>query len=1425
MFPSDKKRGQSSELERRSGELCKKDAEQHSQSTIHTQQLHPSTNSLHSPLQKPPCTVPKEQHQLNRTSNTAISQNPSVTITPSMKHTTPHVSASINSPLIAPTNTVTTAVFPCSSNNNVNQNGFPVSTNSSIVPDNSSNVPSSYPNDEVSAAEVSAWISTLTEASVERAIYAGEQVGYDQNEIQQIAEHMAFDETAIPIVHVPNDNRPYIQLRANNVQAHPLLDCGAMVCVISYVDESELEKYQTPTYPCSMSITTVTKAQHRVTGVMWLNYEVTDTRRACIPTVVMQSHRSYFIVGINFFNALNILFGWGDICSCSPMVQPWNPNMHRSVEETKLIPSTIRAIQSNERDDTPSEPQTESEKSGIQANEVGSGAQTRDSTATNLIEYVHTDALEICDMAISPDVSMGMVGLSNRISTCQLNRLKLGLRKNAPPIESLKGSFERQVIKSDKFDKARECVNNIRNSQHHRHVYTRYEAELNECDWTNDVVDELVQAPANASIAEFALSLLVGMPKPSIQVSEIVTQPTISTAEGPDDTWADVQPPKHCCVTEPHVLTEAQQAELDKVMAEFPYTNETGVLNYTPVYTQRINTGDAPPEMRRQYQMSPYVLVEVEKEIEKLIERGIVEPIDYSAWRWPILWVKKKTGGGRICVDARGLNKITVRDAYPTLKADVILQNLPNAKFISCLDMTSAFHQIEIHPDDRDKTAFAVGHRFYRYKRALMGFTNSPADLAKVLDKVFGDMMPHVYHYVDDFIILSATFEEHVKLLKEVARRLREANLTISRDKSVFCHKKVTFLGYALSEQGLTANPERVQPILDYKRPETVKEMRRLLGMIGYYRRFLPNIAKTLAPLTELTRGESKTRIKWNEQAEKAFGQVKEALMSPSILAPADYRLPYKIYTDASLTAGAAVLTQIQNGQEKVIAFHSAKFSPTQQNYSATERECLAVLTGVEKFRPYIDGVQFTVVTDHASLKWLQSLKEPHGKLARWAMRLQAFDIVFEHRPGSQMTVPDALSRSVEAIDLSQSGNELTTDKWYRKMKELAEEKAVTRYKISNGLLYHCGRFDIRLGERRWSICVPKEKVKDILAEQHDSASHAGYWKTLRNIQRLYYWPCMYEEVSNYVKQCSVCRQTKHTNESTRVPMGEYRDPISVGRVISLDLVGPLPPAKTTRHQWLIVAVDVFSKYVFARTCTKATTNVITEFLEKEIFYKFETPEVMITDNGAQFTSDLFKSFLKEHGVQHILTPNYHPQSNPVESSNKNIKQMLRAELISKMNHIDWASYVQKVVMRINTTPRHPTGFSPHFLAYGREKVLKGTEHRAINDENPNCVERDSDKSELIYQQAAEEARHRFEQNKARYNLRATVRKFAAGDIVYIKNQKQSSAANNYTQKLAPIRREVYVKCSVPGTNDMYELMDQQKKFVGVYHASEIHAR
>lgn len=709
--------------------------------------------------------------------------------------------------------------------------------------------------------------------------------------------------------------------------------------------------------------------------------------------------------------------------------------------------------------------------------------------------------------------------------------------------------------------------------------------------------------------------------------------------------------------------------------------------------------------------------------------------------------------------------------------------------------MTQAFHQIPIAEHDRIKTAFAVGSQFYCYKRAIMGFTNSPADLAKMLDKIFHDLMPKVFHYVDDFIILSDTFEEHMSLLCEVAERLRQANLTISKSKSLFCHSKLTFLGYVLAENGLSANLERIAPILEYQRPRTVKELRRFVGLITWYRRFIHNVAEILAPLTNMLKGDNQRIIEWDEAAEKAFEVTKKCLMSPAILAHADYQLPFRIYTDASLVAGAGILTQVQKGVERVIAFHSVKFSRTQQNYSATERECLAVLSSVEKFRPYIDGVPFTVITDHASLKWLQNLKEPHGKLARWSVRLQAFDITFEHRPGRLMTVPDALSRAVEMIDLAPDIP--TKDPWYIKCKDLALTGKADRYKYVNGFLYHRGKYDTHSGDRLWTICVPSEQIEDVLKEKHNEAAHTGAWKTLAIVQSTYYFPNMQQYVWDFVAKCQVCRLAKPSTEGTKAPTGQYRNPQRIGRVLSIDLVGPLPASKVVKHMYIIVCVDAFSRYVFTKSITRANSQAIIDFLLKDIFYRFDTPKVIITDNGKQFISQVFEEFLKKHKIRHETTPFYHPQANMVEATNKSIKTMLRSTLMeSHQDHVDWAGNLPFVTMVANTTSHSSTGHSPFYIVFGREKMHTGDEHRILAGANLP-VDQSIDRKTLIHQQAAEQQRASFENNKKKYDMRTRERQFKEGDIVYVTNPKLSSKSDDYSRKLAPVKRTAVVKSKI----------------------------
>lgn len=883
-----------------------------------------------------------------------------------------------------------------------------------------------------------------------------------------------------------------------------------------------------------------------------------------------------------------------------------------------------------------------------------------------------------------------------------------------------------------------------------------------------------------------------------------------------DDTEAI--PVKNASVSIPHQLTTEQRHMLSTVLQLFRHTAEAGTLNKTTKIEHIIDTEDAKPIMKKQYPFSPYIMEKVQAELDKMLERDIIMTIEYSPWRAPILAVDKKDGGCRVCLDARELNRVTVPNAYPITDVNYILSRIRKARYLSSIDLSQAFFQIPLEKNSRYKTAFAFGNQLYCFKRMTMGLRNSPATLAVLVDTIFRDLYPYAFAYVDDFIICTETFEEHLRILTIIAKRLADAGLTISPNKSYFCCKRLEFLGYVLSEEGLSANPEKVSALHNFPRPETAKEARRFIGAAGWYRKFIPDFAEVSAPIHDLYKGNKKGKIEWTEAAEQAFLILKQRLTSTPVLAMADYTLPFKIYSDASLLAGAAVLTQEFPEGERVIQYFSKKFTRPEQNYSASERECLAVLLAVEKFRPYVEGVQFTVVTDHSALRWLMSIKDPKGRLARWAIRLQAFDMKIEYKAGKHMELPDALSRAIALIDIQPDD---TQDQWYNSMMEKASKHPLDKYKVENGKLYHRLKFTTYSGERLWTLCVPTEKRLEVLKEHHDDYSHQGVWKTYHRVKMYYYWPDMQESVYQYVRKCSICRQVKPSNENTRTTHGSYREPKAPGRQLSIDLVGKLPMSKN-QNQYLFVVLDCFSRYAFVKPIRFATSTVIIQYLKEVVFMQNGCPEIIISDNGKQFIGHAFEEMCQSYNIQHWKTPVYHPKANQVESTNKNIKMALKTYVMNDSNHGNWEKHIAKVVHDLNTTPHTSTGHTPFYLNFGREHIRDGKEYSHLMDSNPfHCL--DSNRLNDIREESREKQGDTYEETKVRQSGRTKTRHFPIGAEVFIPNNKLSSAGVKYNAKLAPGKLRAYVKKKI-GENT-YELVDPHNKPIGVHHADHIMTR
>lgn len=362
-----------------------------------------------------------------------------------------------------------------------------------------------------------------------------------------------------------------------------------------------------------------------------------------------------------------------------------------------------------------------------------------------------------------------------------------------------------------------------------------------------------------------------------------------------------------------------------------------------------------------------------------------------------------------------------------------------------------------------------------------------------------------------------------------------------------------------------------------------------------------------------------------------------------------DYSKGFIIHTDASDLGIGGILVQGEGDEERVIAYMSQKLSSAERKYQTTERECLAVISAIEKFRAYVEGVKFTVVTDHASLLWLKNLKDPAGRLGRWALRLQAYDFNFVHRKGSQMVVADALSRAINAIDLTSFSQ--TDDSWYLLLKKGIEEKPekYQKFRIENNVIYkHC-----QIGTKNhgftasWRIIIPKSHRQEVLKQCHDDplSAHGGYFKTIDRVRREYFWPKMDEDVRKYVNQCRVCLASKASNVNQVAPMGKQRESTRPWQMLYLDFISPLPRSKNG-FTFILTVLDSFSKFVHIHPLRAATAASLIKFLEDRIFLTFGVPEVIIADNGSQFTSGMFKKFLELYKVKLWLTPIYHAQCN-----------------------------------------------------------------------------------------------------------------------------------------------------------------------------------
>lgn len=884
-------------------------------------------------------------------------------------------------------------------------------------------------------------------------------------------------------------------------------------------------------------------------------------------------------------------------------------------------------------------------------------------------------------------------------------------------------------------------------------------------------------------------------------------------------------------------LSLKDKSEINSIVSEYFDSIKDIRLGCTPLVEHSIKIPlEIPPIKSKNYPVSHFMQKKIDEEVTKMLELGVIEQSE-SGWSFPILMVPKSDNSLRFCVDFRKLNNVTEKWAYPLPNINSILDKLVNAKYLTTLDIQSAYWQIKIENDSKKYTSFSIpGRGLFQFKRMPFGLTNAPATFQALVDKLLGpELEPYCFKYLDDVVIVTPDIKTHFKILREVLQRIKKAGLTLNRDKCKFCRSELKFLGYVINRHGMHVDPQKVSAIVDMASPKRAKDIRRLLGMVSWYRRFIPNLSTIIAPLTNLTRKHAK--FVWSSDCEQSFQTIKNKLVSAPILSCPNFDYDFTLQCDASAYGLGAVLSQYYEGKEHVICYLSRSMTLCERKYTVTERECLAVIWAIEKGRCYLEGQHFTVITDHHSLLWLHNLKNPHGRLARWALRLQQFDYTIIHRPGKEHVVPDCLSRLNPPEISNITMNEDNLDNWYKNMCDRVKTNPLKfpdwRVSDDNKLYKQIENTKFLDNFSSWKLVLPKASRNDIMNKYHDNpitGGHLGIFKTYHKILSKYYWPGMKSDISRYVNRCKICCEQKPEQRMKAGMMGTKPKVERCWQYVATDIIGPLPRS-SKGNQYILVYCDYFSKFSLFFPMRRATANKVVELIQNA-FLLFGIPEYLRADNGVQYKSKEFLKFLNKYNVKFLTNPLYHPEPNFTERTNRVIKTMISCYVGE--NHKTWDVNLQELACAYRISQSEVTGSSPYFINFGCEMITDGLEYQSEREKGMHVVsegieglttETDLNQKVSKLKQlrtfVKENLMKAHEKTKHQYNLRHRPIKFDPGDLVWKKEYSLSDSSKHFTAKLGKKFTGPYKIKTKLGIN-VYELEDQQGKSKGNWHIKDL---
>ncbi len=767
---------------------------------------------------------------------------------------------------------------------------------------------------------------------------------------------------------------------------------------------------------------------------------------------------------------------------------------------------------------------------------------------------------------------------------------------------------------------------------------------------------------------------------------------------------------------------------------------------------------DAKPVIRPTYSMSAKELEELSKQLNDLETAGYIRP-SKSPYASPVLFVKKKDGTTRMCIDYRALNSLTIKNRYPLPRIDELFDRLQGSKYFTKLDLRQGYHQIRISESDIEKTAFRCRYGHYEYLVMPFGLTNAPATFMHLMHQILRPFLDKsVIVFLDDILIYSKTLEDHQRQVREVLELLRQNKLCAKESKCEIYQRSVEFLGHRIDEHGLHMMTEKLDAIRDWPQLTKVDDIRSFLGLCGFYRRFIKDFSKIASPLTELLQKDKP--FVWNEPQKKAFQQLKDTMMKQPVLTLPDSSKPFVLTTDASGYAVGATLSQDQGNGLRPIAYLSKKMNSHELNYPVHEQELLAIIISMSVWRQYLHGNPFTlrVLTDHHSLQWLKTQPHLSQRQTRWVEKLAEYDFKIEYQEGKKNVVADALSRRPDHRQINESSSSpspvltVITESVSIPPKEFLQrlQSSYNHDPLCQSIFKDPSKYTeytidphgiIRLDGRTVIPATDNSLKADILHECHDipTSGHLGSAKTLELVKRQFYWNAMDKEVKDYVTTCLQCQRDKPSNQPPIGLLQPLPIPERPWSSVSMDLITQLPRT-TTGYDAIFVVVCRFTKMVHYVPCiTAVSAPQLAKLFFREVVKHHGMPLSIVSDRDPRFTSLFWQSLWKMWGTKLAMSTAYHPQTDgQTERANRTLEDMIRHYV--GPDQTDWDEHLPALEFAYNNSKQASTNMTPFQMNNVQQPHLPLSEAmRSKTDcNNPTAAER----TELFHRQIKEATEH-----------------------------------------------------------------------------------